>query len=75
MCARWNSDLGRVDRELFSNLQRLIGSELSFLCDYIGTAARLIATIVPTIPVISLHDFYPYLLIYARLEARQYNSA
>ena len=51
MCARWNSDLGRVDRELFRNLQLLLGSELSYLCDYIGTAARFIATIVPTIPV------------------------
>jgi len=47
MCARWGNDLGRVDQHVCSNLQDLIGHDLAWWCAYIGTLARLIATIYP----------------------------
>lgn len=49
MCARWGTDLGPIDRILYNNLRRLIGS-LSFWCDYVGTMARLLASILPVYP-------------------------
>ena len=52
MCARWNSDLSPGDQVLFRNLQLLLGSELSYLCDFIGTTARFFATVIPLVPVI-----------------------
>ena len=50
MCARWGTDLGPVDRALHTNLRALVGPELSWWCDYIGTIASLLATIVPALP-------------------------
>jgi retrograde regulation protein 2 len=47
MCARWGSDLGRVDQQVQTNLQDLIGHDLAWWCSYIGTLARLVATIHP----------------------------
>jgi len=51
MCSRWGADIGRVDRELYANLQALVGPYLSFMCTYVGTAARFIAIVAPA-PVI-----------------------
>jgi retrograde regulation protein 2 len=51
MCSRWGTDLGPVDKGLYTSLRGLIGPELSFLCDFIGTAARLLATVVSAVPV------------------------
>jgi retrograde regulation protein 2 len=47
MSARWGSDLGRTDQQLAHNLQDLIGHDLSWWCRYVGTLARLSATIQP----------------------------
>lgn len=62
MCARWGTDLGPIDKILYNNLRTLIGPELSWWCEYIGTIAGLLATIVPVFPasaevlqVVSLH--------------------
>ena len=51
MCSRWGSDLGRTDQQLVYNLQDLIGHDLSWWCKYIGTLARVIATIHPAFGV------------------------
>jgi retrograde regulation protein 2 len=50
MCARWGTDLGPIDRILYNNLRQLIGSTLSFWCEYVGTVARLLATVSPAYP-------------------------
>jgi retrograde regulation protein 2 len=47
MCARWGTDLGPTDRTLHNGLRKLVGPGLSFICDYIGTTARVLATVVP----------------------------
>lgn len=51
MCARWGTDLGPVDRGLHDGLCRVVGPELNLLCNYIGTVAKLLATILPAVPV------------------------
>jgi retrograde regulation protein 2 len=51
MCARWGTDIGPVDRGLYDSLRALIGPELSFLCDYLGTVARFLAAVIPAVPV------------------------
>jgi retrograde regulation protein 2 len=50
MCARWGTDLGPVDGGVYANLRGLIGPELSWWCDYIGTIASLLATVMPVFP-------------------------
>ncbi|RDW85247.1 putative retrograde regulation protein 2 [Coleophoma cylindrospora] len=50
MCARWGADLGPVDRPLQNNLKELIGAELSFWCEFIGTIARAMAIVIPDFP-------------------------
>lgn len=50
MCARWGTDLGQVDRILYSHLRQLIGPELSWWCEYIGTIAALLAAVIPLFP-------------------------
>ncbi|TVY35014.1 Retrograde regulation protein [Lachnellula occidentalis] len=47
MCSRWGSDLGPIDQQLAHNLQELIGHDLTWWCRYVGTLAKLIATIYP----------------------------
>ncbi|KAG0650759.1 Retrograde regulation 2 [Hyphodiscus hymeniophilus] len=63
MCARWGTDIGPIDKILFSNLRLLIGAELSWWCDYIGTTSRLLGTVIPVSPtsvkdsdIVSLHS-------------------
>jgi retrograde regulation protein 2 len=62
MCARWGTDLGPIDKILYGNLRALIGPELSWWCEYIGTIAGLLATVIPVFPasaevlkIVSLH--------------------
>lgn len=50
LCARWGTDLGPGDKKLHNNLQTLVGDETSWWCQYIGTLARLLATIIPALP-------------------------
>ncbi|KAH7364870.1 putative retrograde regulation protein 2 [Rhexocercosporidium sp. MPI-PUGE-AT-0058] len=50
MSARWGNDLGRVDRGVHNNLRALVGHETGWWCDYIGTLARFLATIMPALP-------------------------
>ena len=50
MCARWGTDIGPVDRILYNNLRALIGSEMSWWCEYIGTISLLLASVVPVFP-------------------------
>ncbi|PVH75800.1 putative retrograde regulation protein 2 [Cadophora sp. DSE1049] len=51
MSARWGNDLGRVDRGVHENLRALVGHETAWWCDYIGTLASFLATIMPALPV------------------------
>lgn len=66
MCARWGTDLGPSDKLLYNNLRRLIGSTLSFWCDYIGTVARLLAIILATCPTDKeiLEQTIRYIILY-----------
>lgn len=50
LCSRWGSDLSPGDKRLAENLQALIGHELSWWCQYIGSVARCFATVVPAPP-------------------------
>ena len=50
MCARWGTDLGPVDKSVHASLRSLIGPELSFWCEYVGTLASLLATVIPAFP-------------------------
>jgi len=50
MCARWGTDLGPIDRLLYSNLRQLVGASTSFWCDHVGTVARLLANVLPAYP-------------------------
>jgi retrograde regulation protein 2 len=50
LCARWGNDLAPTDRVLFNNLKKLVGADLSFWCEYVGTVARLLALILPAYP-------------------------
>lgn len=50
ICARWGTDLGPIDKILYTNLRQLIGPELSWWCEYIGTIAALLAAVIPVFP-------------------------
>ncbi|KAF4628650.1 hypothetical protein G7Y89_g9500 [Cudoniella acicularis] len=50
LCSRWGSDLGPGDKKLAENLQALIGHDLSWWCQYIGTIARFLAIVIPAFP-------------------------
>ncbi|KAH7400453.1 putative retrograde regulation protein 2 [Cadophora sp. MPI-SDFR-AT-0126] len=50
MSARWGIDLGRVDRGVHDNLRALVGHETAWWCDYVGTLASFLATIMPAFP-------------------------
>jgi retrograde regulation protein 2 len=50
MCARWGTVPGPADKKFYENLQALVGPELSWWCDYIGTVAGFLATLTPVLP-------------------------
>jgi retrograde regulation protein 2 len=50
MCARWGTMPSPADKKLYENLQALIGPEMCWWCDYIGTVAGLLATLTPASP-------------------------
>jgi retrograde regulation protein 2 len=50
MSARWGVNPGPVDKSLHENLQALIGQEMSWWCEYIGTVSGLLATVSPAFP-------------------------
>ena len=50
MCHRWGSDLGPADQKLASNLQALVGEELSWWCRYVGAVAHMLALVMPILP-------------------------
>ncbi len=50
MSARWGNDLGRVDRGIHESLRALVGHEISWWCDYIGTVVSFMATVSPAFP-------------------------
>lgn len=50
MCARWGTNLAPTHKTLFNNLRRLVGDTVSFVSDYLGTLARLLALVSPTCP-------------------------
>jgi retrograde regulation protein 2 len=47
LCARWGTDIDPGAQPLYDKLQKLIGPSMSFWCEYIGTVARLLATVAP----------------------------
>lgn len=50
MCARWGMDIGPIDRILYNNLRAMIGAEMSWWCEYIGTTSGLLANVIPVFP-------------------------
>lgn len=50
LCARWGADLGSADAKVRDNLRDLVGRELAWWCDYVGTVSRLLSTIMPVCP-------------------------
>jgi retrograde regulation protein 2 len=50
MCARWGTDIGPIDRILYISLRALIGAEMSWWCEYIGTIFGLLASVIPVFP-------------------------
>ena len=50
MCARWGTDLGPIDRILYTNLRQLTGPEMSWWFEYVGTIAALLAAVIPVFP-------------------------
>lgn len=43
LCARWGTALGHKDRVFHEKLRDLLGKEMSFLCEYVGTVAKFLA--------------------------------
>lgn len=66
MCARWGVDLSPIDSLLHGNLRRLLGSKLSFWCDYIGTVARLLAKVSTAYPtdITILHQTIRWVVLF-----------
>jgi len=50
MCSRWGTDIGPIDKILYDQLRALIGPEMSWWCEYIGTTAGLLAYVIPVFP-------------------------
>ncbi|KAJ8071697.1 hypothetical protein OCU04_002014 [Sclerotinia nivalis] len=47
MCARWENDVGKVDRGVFGGLRGIVGEEGAWWCDYLGAVARGVCGLVP----------------------------
>lgn len=47
LSARWGNDLGPMDQVLVKQLQKLIGEEFSWWCQYVGAALRFLGTAFP----------------------------
>ncbi|TGO88139.1 hypothetical protein BPOR_0181g00100 [Botrytis porri] len=52
MCARWENDVGKVDRGVLEGLRKLLGEEKAWWCEYMGAVARVVCGVV-TVPRIS----------------------
>ncbi|CAJ2513414.1 Uu.00g015330.m01.CDS01 [Anthostomella pinea] len=53
LCFRWGANLAPVDRQLYTNLRRLVNKmnpEAIFWAEYIGAVASLLAEVCPTVP-------------------------
>ncbi|KAL7628222.1 retrograde regulation protein 2 [Parahypoxylon ruwenzoriense] len=53
LCFRWGAGLGPIDKQLFANLQRLVGKsnpEANFWAEYLGVVAGLLAELCPAMP-------------------------
>jgi retrograde regulation protein 2 len=48
--SRWGSDLGTTDQPTYAGLRALMGSELSWWCEYIGTLASFLGYVLPYCP-------------------------
>ncbi|TGO70355.1 hypothetical protein BOTNAR_0001g00300 [Botryotinia narcissicola] len=52
MCARWENDVGKVDRGLLEGLRKVLGEEKAWWCEYLGAVARVVCGVV-TVPRMS----------------------
>ncbi|KAM0154937.1 hypothetical protein ACHAQE_004467 [Botrytis cinerea] len=49
MCARWENDVGKVDRGVLAGLRKVLGEEKAWWCEYMGAVARVVCGVV-TVP-------------------------
>ncbi|KAF7931648.1 uncharacterized protein EAE98_004384 [Botrytis deweyae] len=52
MCARWENDVGKVDRGVLEGLRKVLGEEKAWWCEYMGAVARVVCGVV-TVPGMS----------------------
>ncbi|TGO27027.1 hypothetical protein BPAE_0049g00010 [Botrytis paeoniae] len=52
MCARWENDVGKVDRGVLEGLRKVLGEEKAWWCEYMGAVARVVCGAV-TVPGMS----------------------
>lgn len=50
MCARWENDVGKVDRVVLEGLRKMLGGEKAWWCEYMGAVASLFCALVPVPP-------------------------
>ncbi|QSZ33839.1 hypothetical protein DSL72_005412 [Monilinia vaccinii-corymbosi] len=50
MCARWENDLGKVDRGVREGLGRILGADAAWWCEYVGLVVRLVCVLFPVCP-------------------------
>ncbi|KAG4035298.1 hypothetical protein MFRU_001g00690 [Monilinia fructicola] len=50
MCARWENDLGKVDRGVWEGERRVLGDEGVWWCGFVGALARLMAVLGTACP-------------------------
>ncbi|EDN94008.1 hypothetical protein SS1G_09875 [Sclerotinia sclerotiorum 1980 UF-70] len=46
LCARWENDVGKVDRGVLGGLRGIVGEEGAWWCDYLGAVARGVCGLV-----------------------------
>lgn len=50
LVSRWGSDLGTADQPTYAGLRALMGDELSWWCEYIGTLTSFLGYVLPFCP-------------------------
>lgn len=50
LCARWGTVLGPANQIFHDKLQNLLGKDLAFMCQYLGTVARFLALFSAVLP-------------------------
>ncbi|KAI9645483.1 retrograde regulation protein 2 [Ciborinia camelliae] len=50
LSARWENDLGKIDRGVLEGLREILGHDAAWWCEYVGAMARLICALYPVYP-------------------------